>query len=83
VSEQLTWRVLDEAGEATTAANRPAFLPQTLASWAQTFFWPYNLPQERYNFMKPVPKKEIPVYRRKRQQAAPEDGLRYSTEATH
>jgi hypothetical protein len=60
VSAQSTWRALDEAGEARTAANRPAFLPQTLASWAQTFFWPYNLLQERYNFMKLVPKKEIP-----------------------
>jgi len=62
VSAQSTWRALDEAGEARTAANRPAFLPQTLAFWAQTFFWPYKRPQERYNFMKPVPKKEIPVY---------------------
>jgi hypothetical protein len=60
VSAQSTWRALDEAGEARTAANRPAFLPQTLAFWAQTFFWPYNLPQERYNFVKPVSKKEIP-----------------------
>ena len=31
MSAQLTWRALDEAGEARTAANRPAFLPQTLA----------------------------------------------------
>ena len=27
----------------------------------QTFFWPHNLPHERYNPMKPVPKMEIPV----------------------
>jgi len=60
VSAQSTWRALDEAGEARTAANRPAFLPQTLAFGAQTFFWPCNLPQERYNFVKPVSKKEIP-----------------------
>jgi hypothetical protein len=61
VSAQSTWRALDEAGEARTAANRPAFLPQTLAFGAQTFFWPCNLPQERYNSVKPVSKKEIPV----------------------
>jgi hypothetical protein len=61
VSAQLTWRALDEAGEARTAANRPAFLPQTLAFSGQTFFWPRNLPQERYNSIEPVPKKEIPV----------------------
>ena len=60
MSAQLTWRALDEAGEARTAANRPAFLPQTLAFSVQTFFWPRNLPQERYNSMEPVPKKEIP-----------------------
>jgi len=29
VSAQLAWRALDEAGKATAAANRPAFLPQT------------------------------------------------------
>jgi len=29
---------LDEAEEARTAANRPAFLPQTLAFSGQTFF---------------------------------------------
>ena len=61
MSAQSTWRALDEAGEARTAANRPAFLPQTLAFGAQTFFWPCNLPQERYNFVKPVSNKEIPV----------------------
>jgi len=60
MSAQSTWRVLDEAGEARTAANRPAFLPQTLVFSGQTFFWPRNLPQERYNSMEPVPKKEIP-----------------------
>ena len=47
MSAQLTWRILDEAGEARTVANRPAFLPQTLAFSGQTFFWPRNLPQER------------------------------------
>jgi hypothetical protein len=52
---------LDEAGEARTAENCPAFLPQTLAFSGQTFFWPRNLPQERYNSIEPVPKKEIPV----------------------
>lgn len=46
MSAQLTWRALDEAGEARTAANRPAFLPQTLAFLGQPFFWPRNLPQE-------------------------------------
>jgi len=61
VSAQLAWRALDEAGEARTAANRPAFLPQTLAFSGQTFFWPRNLPQERYNSMEPVQKKEIPA----------------------
>jgi hypothetical protein len=61
VSVQFTWRALDEAGEARTAATRPAFLPQTLAFSGQTFFWPRNLPQERYNSMEPVPKKEIPA----------------------
>jgi hypothetical protein len=60
VSAQLTWRALDEAGEARTAATRPAFLPQTLAFSGQTFFWPRNLPQDRYNSIEPVPKKEIP-----------------------
>jgi hypothetical protein len=37
-----------------------AFLPEKLAFGAPTFLWPCNLPQERYYFMKPVPKKEIP-----------------------
>ena len=57
---KLTWTALDEAGKAWTAANRPAFLPQTPAFSGQTFFWPRNLPQERYNSVEPVPKKEIP-----------------------
>ena len=30
MSAQLTWKALDEAAETRTAANRPAFLPQTL-----------------------------------------------------
>jgi hypothetical protein len=60
VSAQLTSRALDEAGEARTVANRPAFLPQTPAFSGQTFFWPRNLPPERYNPMEPLPKKEIP-----------------------
>src|ERR1035441_9827319 len=25
--------------------------------WGQAFFWPRNLPQERYNSIEPVPKK--------------------------
>ena len=58
---QLTWRTFSEAGEARTAANRPAFLPQTLVFSGQTSIWPGNLLQERYNSMEPVPKKEIPV----------------------
>jgi hypothetical protein len=48
-------------GEARTVANRSAFLPQTLAFSEQTFFWPRNPPQERYNSIEPVPKKEIPI----------------------
>lgn len=43
MSEKLTWRALDEAGEARTGGNRPVFLPQTLAFWGHTFFWPRNL----------------------------------------
>lgn len=61
MSAQLTWRVLGEAGEARTAANHPAFLPQALAFSGQTFFGSRNLPQKRYNSMEPVLKKEIPV----------------------
>ena len=60
MSAQLTWRALDEAGEARTAANRPAFLPQTLAFLAQTFFWPCNLLHKRYNCKDSGSKKEIP-----------------------
>jgi len=61
VSAQLTSRALDKAGEARTVANRLAFLPQALAFSGQTFFWPRNLPQKRYNSAEPVPKKEIPI----------------------
>jgi hypothetical protein len=61
VSPELTWRALDEACEERTAANRPAFLPQTLVFSEQTFCRPRNLPQERYNSIKPLLKKEIPV----------------------
>ncbi len=61
MSARLTWKALDEAGEASTAANRPAYLPQMPAFSGQTFFWPRNLPQERYNSWESVPKKEIPV----------------------
>ena len=59
MSSQLTWMALDEAGEARTAANRPAFLPQTLAFSAQTYFLPRNLPQKRYNSMELVPKRRF------------------------
>jgi hypothetical protein len=61
VSAQLTWMALDEAGEVGTAANRPAFPPQTPAPSRQTFCWPLNLPRKRYDSRKPVPKKEIPI----------------------
>ena len=61
MSAKLTWRALDEAGEARTAANRPAFSPQTPDSSEQTSFWPRNLPQEAIQFLGPVPKKEIPA----------------------
>jgi hypothetical protein len=37
------------------------FPPQMLAFTAPTFFWPYNLSQERYNFWESASKKEIPV----------------------
>jgi hypothetical protein len=56
VSEKTTWRVLDEADEAKTAANWQAFPPQTLAFTAPTFFWPCNLSQERYNFLESASK---------------------------
>ena len=61
MSAQLTWRAFDEAAEARTAANSPAFLSHALAFSGQTFFWPRSLPQERYNPMEPVPEMEIPV----------------------
>ena len=61
MSAQLTWRALDEAGEARTAANRPAFLSQTPATLWQTSFGPRNLPHEAIQFLRPVPKKEIPA----------------------
>lgn len=60
MSAQLTWRALNEAGNARTAANRSAFLPQTLAFSAQMLLRSSNLPQERYNSQEPVSKKEIP-----------------------
>lgn len=50
MSAQLTLRALDEAVEARTLANRPAFPPQTLAFSGQTFFWPRHLPQKRHIF---------------------------------
>ncbi len=61
MSKKATWRVLDEADEAKSAANWQAFPPQTLAFTAPTFFWPCNLSQERYNFLESASKKEIPV----------------------
>lgn len=39
----------------------PAVLPQTLVFLGQSFFWPRNPPQERYNSIESVPKNEIPV----------------------
>jgi hypothetical protein len=60
VPAQVNWRALDEAGEARTVANRPAFLPQTLAFSGQTFFWFRTLLQARYNSINPVSKEEIP-----------------------
>ena len=38
MSAQLTWRALDEADNARTAANRRAFVPQSLTFSAQVFF---------------------------------------------
>jgi len=61
VSAQMSSWTLNEAGEARTAENHPAFLPQTLAVWTQTLCWPCNLPQELYNSIKPVTKEEIPA----------------------
>src|ERR1019366_116016 len=57
VSAQLTWRALDEAGEARTAANRPAF-PLKLPRWSS------NLLQRAYNRREFVFKMEIPAQRR-------------------
>jgi hypothetical protein len=53
VSAQLTWRALDEAGEARTAANRPAF-PLKLPRWS------CNLRQRAYICREFVFKMEIP-----------------------
>jgi hypothetical protein len=61
MSAQLTWRALDEEAKAWMTANRPAHLSQTLALSAPTILWSCNLPQERYNSLEPVPKKEIPA----------------------
>lgn len=51
MSAKLTWKAVEEAGEARTTANRPAFLPQMLAFYGRTFYlelyWLGNLPQER------------------------------------
>jgi hypothetical protein len=58
VSTQLAWRVLDWAGEATTAVNRLAFLPQTLAFSGQNVFWPRKLPEERYNSNESIAEKQ-------------------------
>jgi hypothetical protein len=60
VSAQLTWRALDEADEARTAPNCPAFLQQTLAISGQVVLLPRNLPQERYNSRNFGSKREIP-----------------------
>jgi hypothetical protein len=59
VSAQLTWRTLDEAGNARTAVNRPDLPPLPLVLSTQRLPWSCNLPQERYNFLKPMLKKEI------------------------
>ena len=61
MSAQWTWRALDEAGEARTAANCQACPSQMLAFSAQLFCWPCNLSQERYNCSDSGSKKEIPV----------------------
>jgi len=60
VSAQLTWRALDEAGEARTTTNRPTFPALPVVFRQKTSLLPRNLPQERYTSMEPVPKKEIP-----------------------
>ena len=54
---------LAEASKARTVANLPASLPQTPTFSAPTIFSPFHLPQERYNCLEPVSKKEIPVNR--------------------
>ena len=54
---------LAEAGEARTVANLPASLPRTPTFSAPTISSPFHLPQERYNCLEPVSKKEIPVNR--------------------
>jgi len=48
----LTFRELDEAGEARTAANRLASPPTTL-------FLPRHLPQQRYNCHEPESKRRV------------------------
>ena len=46
MSAELTWRALDEAGEARRAAIRLVFLSQTLAFSTQTIFWSCNMSQD-------------------------------------
>ena len=57
---QLTWRAFDEAGEARAAANRLTSVPQTPTFSAPTLLSPSHPPQEPYNCLEPVSKKEIP-----------------------
>jgi hypothetical protein len=62
VSAKLTWRALDEAAEARTPGNRPAFLPQTLDFSEQAFCWRRNLLQAAIEFLGiGDEKREIPV----------------------
>ncbi len=62
MSALLTWRALDEAGEARTAVNRPVFLPQTQAfSGHKSSFGLAICHRQRYNSIEPAPEKEIPV----------------------
>ena len=61
MSAQLTWRALDEAGEAWTAANPQLFCRKSWLFGRQRSFGLAICPRERYYLMKPVPKKEIPV----------------------
>lgn len=70
-------RALDETGNARTATNRPAFLPQALAFSAHMFPWSCNLPRERYDSREPVSKKKIPG-NRSRQGATDSPGNRHS-----